>query len=150
MWYSFMQIYLGLAPLFNLLATAEPEFHREARQLLTARIASARANDLAHPRNTTELVFGPQLYEAPLLCIYPDLIIPRAYGVRLGRGHSINEHRAVIVNDIRPFIRDAIETQYLELIYWAKDVDDQLLMAIRSDPKVLLVTCSVYDDSTFE
>jgi hypothetical protein len=149
MWYSF---YLSLVPLFSLLAIAETEFHREARQLLAAKIASARANGLrlAHPRNTTELVFGPQLYEAPLPCIYPDLIIPQAYGVRLSRGHPINEHRAVIVNDIRPFIRDAIETQYLELMYWAKDVDDQLLMTIRSDPKVLLVTFSVYDDSTFE
>lgn len=99
-----MQIYLGLAPLFGLLATASPEFHRERRQLLAAKIASARANELAHPRNTTELVFGPQLYQAPLDCTYPDLIIPRAYGDRLHRGHSVNAHEAVIVNDTNPFI----------------------------------------------
>jgi len=145
-----MHIYLGLATLFSFLATASPEFHREARQLLAERIASARANDLAHPRNTTEPVFGPQLYEAPFLCIYKELIIPRAYGIRLDRGHSMNEHQAVILNDISPFIQFAMKTQYTGWIYTAKDVDDQLLMAIRSDPKVLLVTCSVYDDNVFE
>ena len=145
-----MQIYLGLTPLFGLLATAPPEFHRERRQLLAAAIASARANELAHPRNTTELAFGPQLYQAPLLCVYPDLIIPRAYGVRLHRGHSINAHEAVIFNDIYPFIQYAFETEFPEPVYLAKGIDDQLLMAIRSDPKVLLVTCSVRDNNVHE
>jgi hypothetical protein len=96
------------------------------------------------------LVFGPQHYQTPLQCINPDFIIPRAYGVRLHRGHLINAHEAVIVKDLRPFIRDAIETRLPESVYWAKDVDDQHLMAIRSDPKVLLVTCSVRDDNVHE
>ena len=153
MWHSFLQIYLKLIPLFSLLAIAnleEYEYDRDARQELGARIASARAYNLAHPRNTTELVFGPQLYEAPLFCIPSDPIIPGAYGVRLGRAHSITEHQTAIFNDIRPFIRSVFETGYLEIIYHVSNVDDQLLRAIRSDPKVLLATCSVYDDHQFE
>lgn len=150
MWYSCIQTRSGLLSLLGLLVVAEPQFEREGRQLLAATIASARANNLAHPRNTTELAFGPQPYEAPLLCIYPELIIPGAYGVELERGHSISEHIAVIANDIRPFIWQAFSMPRLEIVYWTKEIDDLRLKAIRSDLKVVLVTCSLSDDHVFE
>ncbi|KUJ09422.1 uncharacterized protein LY89DRAFT_676215 [Mollisia scopiformis] len=128
-------------------------FYREFRQHQAEKIAFAKAESLAHPRNTTQLVFGPQLYEAPLLCEYPSnpgLIIPQAYCVNLGCDHSITDHQAVIVDDIRPFIWQSVQTQYLEKVYSVKHVDDCLLRAIRSDPKVVLVTCDFYDDNVFE
>jgi hypothetical protein len=145
MWQSFIQVYLTLITLFSLLAIGIPEHDRYARQQLAANVAQARADNLALG-NTTNRIIGPQLYEAPLLCVLPDLIIPRAFGVRLGPGHSISEHQVVLDKDVRPFIRDVFRMEHDELVYTVSDVDDQLLRAIRSDPMVILVTCSVYDD----
>lgn len=144
MWRSFTQVYLILIPLFSLLATGIPEHDRYARQLLAANIAQAQAHNLALG-NTTNRIIGPQLYEAPLLCVLPDLIIPRAFGVRLGPGHSMSEHQVVLDKDVRPFIRDDFRIGHDGLVYTVRDVDDQLLRAIRSDPMVVLVTCSVYN-----
>jgi hypothetical protein len=135
------------------LALAEPEFHREARQRLAARIASARANELLIQEiqqswSLTRKSTKHHLYSnsGPTI-IYPDLIIPRACGVRLHRRHSINAHEAVIVISALSSGTPS-KRSFLNQYTWQRTYDDQLLIAIRSDTKVLLVTCSVRDDNT--
>lgn len=134
MWHSLLKISLNLIPLVAILATANPEHYRDARQGLAAKIASTRSYNFAHSTNLTELIFGPQLYEAPLICIPPhnSRIIPRAYGTRLARDESISEHQAVMGKDICPFIQNAFHLLWREWLYFASDVEDQLLIAIRS------------------
>lgn len=154
MWCAIFQVGLGLAFAPGLFAAylypSRSQLHQEVRQYRAETIASAKADSLAHPRNITELTFGPQLYEAPLFCVYRELIIDREFKVHLGPGHTIDQHCAIIASDVRPYIRDFSRNCYLETTYGAKDVDEKLLRAIQSDPDVSLVTCSFRDDNVFE
>jgi hypothetical protein len=136
-----MLLFLPFLSLFHTLAAAKNQL--SIRQELAAVIARTQADNLAHPRNTSELAIGPQIYEAPLICSLANLIFPGMYEVTLARHHSITEHQAFIGHDLRPFIKfvHTFNKAYDEKAYTATRVDEQLLVAIRSDPKVLLVMC---------
>jgi hypothetical protein len=72
-------------------------------------------------------------------------VIPRSYRVSLVQSHSITQHLATINRDVRPFIQKAF-TRDLSIAYVSEDVDEELLAAIRTDPGVWIVSCSVRDD----
>lgn len=109
-----------------------------------ATIAKAKAYNLANPRNTKARPFGPQLYEAPFICCQPDVLIPQPYIVNLVQSHSITEHQATIARDLRSLIWFTF-TLDLETVFYVKNVDEELLVAIRSDPGVWLVSCDKGD-----
>lgn len=67
--------------------------------------------------------------------------MPGFYGVYLFPGHSIEQHSAAIKTDLTPYITHIFDKHYTDrVVYSARNVDNSLLAAIRSDLGVEYVT----------
>ncbi|KAK4499472.1 hypothetical protein PRZ48_009987 [Zasmidium cellare] len=84
-------------------------------------------------------------YRAPMFaCQYPD-VINRSYGVFLHHGCSLDKHKHLIGEDADLDSRITHcfpETRVHGLYYYANDIDDVTLDAIRADVVVDLVECN--------
>ena len=61
-------------------------------------------------------------------------VVPNEYIVRLVPGHSLKEHFRVKITDIEPHvISTRIYDQHSSIAYWASNVDENMLAAIRLD-----------------
>ncbi len=68
--------------------------------------------------------------------------LPGAYTVYLAAGHSIQQYSTTIQKDINPHIHSVLGSIIIhKTFYHAADIDEILLSAIRSHPKVYLVEC---------
>jgi hypothetical protein len=78
-------------------------------------------------------------YEAPLRSHGGKVeeLVPANYGVFLFPGHSLKQHYEFIKNDLTPLIMYGLDTLYTDrVVFCARNVDEALLAAIRSDPEV--------------
>ncbi|KAH6667962.1 hypothetical protein B0J14DRAFT_704396 [Halenospora varia] len=96
-----------------------------------------------HPPQPSLLPTQP--YEARIICdVPPEEISFQAYEVFLALGHTVEKHSATINKDLAPYIQRVFNFDPLEgPFYFAMNVDDDLLKAIRSDPGVLSVACDI-------
>lgn len=79
---------------------------------------------------------GVPSYEAPLLGqLALENYIPGEYFVYLAPGHSLEEHSAAIHRDITPYVGNSSFFKKKNA-YYGRGIDDELLSAIRADPKV--------------
>lgn len=74
-------------------------------------------------------------YIAPLQSQPKDMILPGRYIVTLVLGHSLADHEAVVGRDLAPFWERQFKLLEPQVVYSVRNVDDELLQAIRSDPK---------------
>ena len=82
------------------------------------------------------------MHEAPLLYNEkPEMIIPHSYIVRLAPGHSLEQHVATINLDTATSVDHVCSFIKAQVFYIVRPVDEALLSAIRSDPKVEDVQC---------
>jgi soluble P-type ATPase len=66
--------------------------------------------------------------------------VPGNYGVFLFPGHSIEQHSAAIKTDITPHIMHIVNKLWADrVVYSVRNIDNDLLAAIRSDPGVEFV-----------
>jgi len=76
-------------------------------------------------------------YQAPLLGSPPlENFIPGEYFVHLSPDHSLEQHSATIHRDITPYAKDTRRFHKAKNVYYGRGIDDELLSAIRADPKV--------------
>jgi hypothetical protein len=66
----------------------------------------------------------------------PEEVVAGQYGVFLFPGHSLEQHSEFIKTDLTPHIMHIFSFDKNRVIYSARDVNDLLLAAIRSDPGV--------------
>ncbi|KAK7756069.1 hypothetical protein SLS62_002012 [Diatrype stigma] len=78
-------------------------------------------------------------YMAPLQSQPNHLIIPGRYIVTLASGHNLADHSAVIGRDLALFGGRQFKLLEPQVVYSVHNVDDELLKAIRSDPKCVRV-----------
>jgi hypothetical protein len=78
-------------------------------------------------------------YEAPLDGC-KETVTPGEYAVSLYPGHSVKNHFAVIGHDIYLTSHNDLFF-HGSTVYWAKDIEEDILIAIRSDPGVHSVSC---------
>jgi hypothetical protein len=80
-------------------------------------------------------------YEAPFSNpnADPKDIIPNQYSVYLAPDYSLDQHIATIGRDIKPFVAYVSSMGSNKVIYWCRDVTDDLLQLIRSDRRVEMV-----------
>jgi hypothetical protein len=84
----------------------------------------------------------PAPYEAPLRSLggKPEDLVPGNYGVFLFPGHSLEQHFKAVKIDLTPHIMYIFDAIYKDrVVYSARNIDDGLLAAIRSDPGVEVV-----------
>lgn len=107
--------------------------------LLTHVIFRESLNNHANPAsNRTSSI----KYEAPLLCdSESEYIVPHSYIVCLAPGYSLEQHAAAINMDAAVFVHHAYAFIKEQVHYIARPVEETLLKAIRSDPKVEDVQC---------
>ena len=81
----------------------------------------------------------PIACEAPLLPHNADLekFVPGFYGVYLVPGHTLQQHFEAVKTDLTPHIYNVFDRLYPDrVVYGCKNVDGELLAAIRSDSGV--------------
>ncbi len=85
--------------------------------------------------STAETETTTAAYNAPLQPQSGDIILPGRYIVTLALGHSLADHEAAIGRDLTPFLGRQFKLLEPQMVYSVHDVDDELLKAIRGDPK---------------
>lgn len=96
------------------------------------------------PDHETKKPVKQDLYQAPFsnpnAWLEEPPIIPDAYIIHLGPGHSTDSHSNAIKSNITPYIDRILETKNkATTIYIAHNISDVLLTSIRSDPGVTLI-----------
>ncbi|KAF2177567.1 hypothetical protein K469DRAFT_357538 [Zopfia rhizophila CBS 207.26] len=95
-------------------------------------------------RDTSKQGTAPQ---APLHFADHPARISGWYRVELQPGYLMEQHSIAVGTNMNTYLREILDRRRYpdRIIYTCKDVGDELLDAIRKDPKVQAVTCDLRD-----